>query len=24
MKNHLDEVLQRFKILVKDFPDYFV
>ena len=24
MKNHLDEILQRFKILVKDFPDYFV
>ena len=24
MKNHLDEILQRFKILVKEFPDYFV
>ena len=24
MKKHLDEILQRFKILVKEFPDYFV
>ena len=24
MKKHLDDILQRFKILVKDFPDYFV
>jgi len=24
MKNHLDEVLQRFKILVKDYLDYFI
>ena len=24
MKKHLDDILQRFKILVKDFPEYFV
>ena len=24
MTNNLEEILQRFKILVKDFPDYFV
>ena len=24
MKNHLDEVLQRFKILINEYPDYFI
>ena len=24
MKHHLNDVLQRFEILIKDYPDYFI